>query len=248
MTRLVWDTVGERFYESGVDRGVLYLDTNGYAWPGLVTVTESPTGGDPRPFYVDGYKYLNVASAEEFEATIEAFSAPAEFGACDGVNQVYAGLFITQQPRKSFGFCYRSRVGNDVNGLDHAYKLHLVYNALAAPSEKAYSTINDQAEAPTRSWKLTTLAPKIMGYRPTAHFVIDSRSTPAELLTKIEDILYGSDEAASRLPLVDELLYIFTTYGTETYDAGTPDEPYFDTIDAGTPSNVPTEAFDGGTP
>jgi hypothetical protein len=233
MTRLVWDAVGERFYESGVDRGVLYLGTNGYAWPGLVTVTESPTGGDPRPFYIDGFKYLNLAASEEFEASIEAFSAPPEFGLCDGINSMYAGLQITQQPRRSFGFCYRTKVGNDVDGLDHAYKIHLVYNALAAPSEKAYSTVNDQAEAPTRSWKLTTLAPKIYGYRPTAHFVIDTRTTPAETLAAIEDILYGTDTESPRQPTVTELM---TLFGAPVYDGGEITVPESDTImDGGLP-------------
>jgi hypothetical protein len=233
MTRLVWDAVGERFYEAGVDRGVLYLGINGYAWPGLVTVTDSPTGGDPRPFYIDGFKYLNLAAAEEFEATIEAFSAPSEFAACDGVNTMYAGLLITQQPRRAFGFSYRTRVGNDEDGAYHAYKIHLVYNALAAPSEIAHSTINDQAEAPTRSWKLTTLAPKINGYRPTAHFVIDSRTTPGTILTQIEDILYGTDDTPPTMPTVRELMELF---GAPVYDGGDITVPEPDTImDGGLP-------------
>lgn len=233
MTRLVWDGVGERFYESGVDRGVLYIGTTGYAWPGLVTVTDSPTGGDPRPFYIDGFKYLNLAAAEEFEATIEAFSAPAEFAVCDGVNAAYAGLLITQQPRRAFGFSYRTRVGNDVDGLDHSYKIHLVYNALAAPSEKAYSTINDQADAPTRSWKLTTLAPRVQGYRPTAHFIVDSKTTPESTLAEIEDFLYGTDTTTPAMPTVVELL---TFFGAPVYDAGEVAVPEFDTfMDGGLP-------------
>lgn len=233
MTRLVWDTVGERFYESGVDRGVLFIGNSGYAWPGLVTVTESPTGGEPRPFYVDGFKYLNLAASEEFEATIEAFSAPPEFAPCDGINAMYGGLLITQQPRRAFGFAYRTRIGNDVEGLDHAYKLHLVYNALAAPSERSYSTVSDSAEAPTRSWKLTTLAPKIVGYRPTAHFVIDSRTTPSATLTELEDLLYGTDVTSSEMPTVYRLMTIF---GAPVYDGGEITVPESDTImDGGLP-------------
>jgi hypothetical protein len=233
MTRLVWDAVGERFYETGVDHGVLYIGTAGYAWPGLVSVTESTAGGEPRPYYVDGFKYLNLAAAEEFEATIEAFSAPPEFAPCDGINTMYAGLLITNQPRRAFGFSYRTKIGNDVDGSDHAYKLHLVYNALAAPSEQAYSTLSDQAEAPTRSWKLTTLAPKIYGYRPTAHFVVDSRNTPSATLTELEDFLYGTDTTASAMPTVRELMELF---GAPVYDGGEITVPEPDTIlDGGLP-------------
>lgn len=209
MTRLSWDAVGERFYESGIDRGVLYVEDLGVAWPGLVSVAESPTGGEPRPYYVDGYKYLNIAAAEEFEATIEAFAAPPEFNQCEGVNTAYAGLLITQQPRKSFGFSYRTKVGNDTDGLKHAYKIHLVYNALAAPSEQTHTTLNSSAEAPIRRWSITTLPPRVTGFRPTAHFVIDSRTTAESTLLDLEDLIYGTPVATPKLPTVTELLALF---------------------------------------
>lgn len=233
MTRLAWDVTGSRFYESGVDRGVLYIGGTGFAWPGLTTVSESPKGGEAKPFYIDGFKYLNLAASEEFEASIEAFSAPPEFAPCEGVNTMYSGLLITQQPRRSFGFSYRTKVGNDIDGLDHAYKIHLVYNALAAPSERTYSTVNDQVEAPTRTWDLTTLAPKIYGYRPTAHFVIDSRTTPEATMVALEDILYGTVVTSARMPTVTELM---TLFGAPVYDGGEITVPESDTImDGGLP-------------
>lgn len=233
MTRLSWDAVGERYYESGVDRGVLYVDGGGFAWPGLVAVSESPTGGDPTPHYIDGYKYLNVASAEEFEASIEAFSAPSQFAPCDGVNQMYGGLLITQQRRKSFGFAYRTKIGNDTDGLDHAYKIHLVYNALAAPSNRTNTTISETGEATTQSWNITTLAPRLAGYRPTAHFVIDSRTTPEATMVAVENRLYGTEATAPSQPTVTDLLTIF---GAPVYDAGEFPVPSGDTImDGGLP-------------
>lgn len=209
MTRLTWNAVGQRFYESGVDRGVLFVEDVGVAWPGLVSVSESPTGGEARPFYIDGYKFLNLAANEEFEATIEAFSAPLEFLPCEGVNTAYAGLLITQQPKKSFHFSYRTRIGNDTDGLKHAYKIHLVYNALAAPSEQTHTTLNNSAEAPARRWSITTLAPKIAGFKPTAHFVVDSRTTSDSTLLDLEDLIYGTAVSAPHMPTVSELLALF---------------------------------------
>lgn len=209
MARLVWNSVGQRFYETGVDRGVLYVDGEGFAWAGLISVSESPSGGTPRAFYIDGIKYLNISSAEEFEATINAFSCPPEFAPCDGMVSIQNGLFVTQQPRKSFGFSYRTKIGNDVDGSEHAYKIHLIYNALAAPSQRDNNTISESVEPTVFSWKITTLSPQITGYRPTAHFVIDTRYTDPTTLSTIEDILYGSDSTPSRLPDVSELLTIF---------------------------------------
>jgi hypothetical protein len=145
VARLDWSAIGERFYETGIDRGVLYVGEDGFVWPGLISITESPSGGDAKPFYLDGIKYLNISAAEEFEGTINAFFAPAEFNACDGTVSVHNGLFATQQPRKPFGLSYRTRVGNDIDGAEHAYKVHLVYNALAAPSERENSTLNDSS-------------------------------------------------------------------------------------------------------
>lgn len=233
MAELTWDAVGERFYEGGVDRGVLFVDGLGVAWPGLVSVSESPTGGEPRPYYLDGYKYLNLAASEEFEATIEAFSSPREFDLCEGVNSAYGGLMITQQPRKPFGFSYRTKIGNDIDGIDHGHKIHLVYNALAAPSERTHTTLGSSAEAPTRSWSVTTLAPKIYGYRPTAHFIVDSRTTPMEVMQEVEELLYGTPFTDPVMPGVTQLLDLFNA---PTVDGGDNSVVVFDTImDGGEP-------------
>lgn len=214
MTRLTWDAPGERFYETGADRGVLYVGSNvGVAWPGLISVAESPTGGEARPYYIDGVKYLNLSSNEEFEATISAFSSPKEFGVCDGEASIQNGLFVTQQPRKAFNFSYRTLIGNDTEGKKHGYKIHLVYNALAGPSSRTNSTVASEVEPNTLAWPITTLPPSLTGRRPTAHFVIDSRSTPDGLLKAIEDILYGSAAAQPRIPLVSELVTMFQSEG-----------------------------------
>jgi hypothetical protein len=217
MTRLIWGDASERFFETGVDRGVLYVDAaNGVAWNGLVSVSEKASGGDPKPAYLDGQKFRNLATREEFEATIEAFSAPKDFDVCDGNVSIQNGLIATQQKRRAFSFAYRTKVGNAVDGQDHAYKIHLVYNALAAPADRTNSTLNDSAEAATRSWEITTLPPSLTGLKPTAHYIIDSRYTPRFLLSTIEDILYGSDAAAPRLPLPSELTALFQSEGPLT--------------------------------
>lgn len=210
MSRLTWNSVSERFYETGVDRGVLYIANQaGIAWTGLTSVEEAPNGGDARPYYIDGIKFLNIAAAEEFEATINAFFSPPEFGPCDGISSVQNGLFATQQPRKSFGLSYRTLIGNDVDGSGHAYKIHLVYNALAAPSSRSNNTIGDSAEPSMFSWQITTLPPALTGYKPTAHFVIDSRTTSVPILTRIENVLYGTESVAPRLPTPAELITLY---------------------------------------
>lgn len=212
MPRLSWSATGERFYETGVDQGVLYVGTQaGIAWSGLISVSESPTGGEAKPYYLDGIKFLNISSAEEFEATIEAFSSPPEFGPCDGISSVRNGLFVTQQPRKPFSLSYRTKIGNDVEGSDHGYKIHLVYNALAAPSDRNNQTIGDSAEPSTLSWHITTLPPTSTGYKPTAHMVVDSRFTEDAVLASVEDILYGNDAGVARLPTQSELMDIFSS-------------------------------------
>lgn len=211
MTRLVWGLPGERFYETGIDRGSLYLmgSEPGVAWNGLTAVKENPSGGQPKPFYIEGQKYINLSGVEEFEATIEAFSSPKEFGVCDGTAQLLKGLYATQQPRRSFGLSYRTRVGNDIQGVDHGYKLHLVYGALAAPSGVTYGTISDTNDPTTFSWSITTLPPIVPGYKPTAHFVIDSREADISALTELEDVLYGTNLTPPRLPTIEELFAIF---------------------------------------
>jgi hypothetical protein len=209
MTKLVWDAAGERFFETGVDRGVLYLSNFGYAWNGLISVSEESSGGEPQPYYVDGYKYVNVAASEEFAATIEAFSAPREFGVCDGTVEIYNGLSVTQQRRQPFGLSYRTRIGNDLDGSDHGYKIHLVYNALAAPSARNNQTIKDSPEPTTLSWSITTTPVKITAMKPTSHFVIDSRrSNPADLAA-LEDILYGTASTNPTFPSASELIALF---------------------------------------
>lgn len=201
MSKIVWDQTGERLYETGVKNGVLYIPTNGVyskgvAWNGLTAVTESPSGAEATPLYADDIKYLNLVSAEEFGATIEAYTYPDEFAQCDGSAELTPGVTIGQQARSTFGLSYRTTVGNDVSGTDFGYKLHLIYGALAAPSEKAYATINDSPEAITFSWEVTTTPVNVTGLKPTASLTIDSTKADAEKLSALEDILYGKDVPA----------------------------------------------------
>ena len=215
MARLIWDKTGERIYETGVKQGVLYpiqnggLYTKGVAWNGLTTVTESPSGAEASPQYADDIKYLNLVSAEEFGATIEAFTYPDEFAVCDGSVEIEPGVIVGQQNRKLFGLSYRTAIGNDVDGTDHGYKLHLIYGALAAPSEKAYATINDSPEAITFSWEVTTTPVSVSNLKPTASLIIDSTKVDTAKLTVLENILYGTDSVEPRLPFPDEVAAIF---------------------------------------
>lgn len=210
MARITWDVRGERFFEMGVDRGVLYAPSQpGVPWLGLISINESVSGGEPRPYYLDGEKYLNLLSAEEFAATIEAFGAPAEFGPCDGNLSIHNGLIATQQPRKSFHMSYRTRVGNDIDGADLGYKIHLVYNALAAPSQRNSSTIAGTPDPTKYSWSVSTKAPAITGYKPTAHLVVDTRTTDPDVLSDVEDILYGTDANPPAMPTPDDLIALF---------------------------------------
>lgn len=210
--KLTWDETGKRFYETGVKQGVLYIqDTdgnyhNGVAWNGLTAVTESPSGAEATPLYADDIKYLNLMSVEEFGATVEAYTYPDEFAQCDGSAQIGKGVMAGQQKRKTFGLCYKTVLGNDVDGNSHGYKLHLIYGAMAAPSEKGYTTINDSPEAITFSWELTTTPVSVNGFEPTASIVIDSTKADPTALNKLEEMLYGSDSAAPKLPLPDEIV------------------------------------------
>lgn len=212
MARLTWNDVGERFYETGVDRGVLYIaDEIGVPWTGLVSVTENPSGGDPKPVYYDGVKISNFAESEEFQATIEAYQFPVEFNACEGMVAIQNGLFATQQPRKQFGLSYRTLIGNDVVGTALGYKIHLVYNALAAPGDKSYTTLSaDNQDATKFTWDITSVPPILAGLRPTAHFVIDSRYTSPTLLNDVENLLYGSGAGDSYLPSAQLIYDMFT--------------------------------------
>lgn len=218
MSKLVWDKTGERLYETGVKQGVLYLlgsggtYTKGVAWNGLTNVTESPSGAEATPLYADDIKYLNLMSTEEFGGTIEAYTYPDEFAECDGSASLTDGVYIGQQARKTFGFCYRTTLGNDVDNNNYGYKLHLVYGALASPSEKAYGTINDSPEAITFSWEFSTTPVNVTGHKPTASITIDSTKVDAEKLAALEKILYGddADSTEARLPLPDEVAQIMT--------------------------------------
>jgi len=216
MTKIVWDAIGERLYETGVDHGVLYLANEageynvGYGWNGLVGVSESPSGAEATPQYADNIKYLNLVSAEEFGATIECFTYPDAFEQCNGVKKPSAGVSVAQQTRRSFGFSYRSLIGNDLVGTDYGYKINLVYGALATPSEKARTTVNESPEAMTLSYEITTTSvPVGDGYRPTAFISIDSTKESSEDIATLEQILYGTEGVDPRLPLPAEVIEIF---------------------------------------
>lgn len=218
MAKIVWDETGKRFYETGVKQGVLYVQAEGaypkgVAWNGLTAVTESPSGAESTPLYADDIKYLNLVSKEEFGATIEAYTYPDEFAQCDGTAELVAGVAIGQQSRKSFGLCYRTTLGNDTKGNNHGYKLHLIYGATAAPSEKAYASINESPEAITFSWELTTTPVAVTGHEPTACITIDSTKVDAGKLAELEAVLYGSASEEARLPLPDEIKEIIGTVG-----------------------------------
>ena len=213
MSKLVWDTTGERYYETGVKKGVLYVQTSGaypkgVAWNGLTAVTESPSGAEATALYADDIKYLNLMSNEEFGATIEAYTYPDEFAACDGSAALVDGVMIGQQKRSAFGLCYRTAIGNDTDGSDYGYKLHLVYGCQAAPSEKGYATINDSPEAITFSWEVTTTPVEVTGHKPTSCITIDSTKVEPGKLAALEKVLYGDTDIDPRLPLPDEITSI----------------------------------------
>lgn len=217
MVALSWDQVGERFYETGVDHGVLYIPdetgeyTTGVAWNGLTSVSEAPSGAEANPQYADNIKYLNLVSVEQFGGTIEAFTYPDEWNQFDGLASPEAGVVLGQQPRKPFGLSYRTLLGNDLEGDDYGYKLHLVYSCLAAPSEKAYNTKNDSPEALAFSWEITTTPVPVTGYKPTSLIVIDSTTADATNLAALEAELYGDVAIIPHLPTPDEVLAIFAT-------------------------------------
>lgn len=247
MARLSWINVGERIFEAGIDRGVLYVDGNsGVPWIGLISVNQEQSGGEAKPRYQDGIKIGNRTSPEQFEATIEAFTYPLEFERCDGTYRSDNGLRVTQQRRKPFGISYRSRVGNDIEGLTHGYKLHIIYNLKAQPSQRGYRTLTDASEPATFSWKVSSRAVQILGHRPTAHFIIDSRDVPAELLQQLEDTLYGTETQEPTLLSPGELQFLFDSFEDLVYDAGSPYTPVFVTYDAGSPSTPVLETIDGG--
>lgn len=242
MTRLDWDKVGERVFETGVDRGALYVPSNGVystgvAWNGLTTVTETPSGAEASPQYADNIKYLNLTSAEEFGATIEAFTYPAEFAQFDGAVVLHGGVALGQQVRRTFGLSYRTRIGDDLVGTDAGYKLHLVYGCQAAPSERAYTTVNDSPEALAFSWELTTTPVSVTGHKPTALVTVDSTKVGSAALTTLENALWGTAGTNPRLPLPDEVIAMFAN--TLTLVSAGPTAP---TWNAGTRTvTIPTQ-------
>ena len=218
-TPLTWDNTGERFYETGIQKGVLYpvaaggTYPKGVAWNGLTSVSEKPTGAEATALYADDIKYFNLISNEDFEATVEAYTYPDEFAECDGSATLTKGVIIGQQKRKTFGMCYRTTLGNDTDGNDYGYKLHLIYGATAAPTEKAYNTVNDSPEANTFSWELKTTPVNVTNHKPTACITIDSTKCDANKLKALEAILYGSTTADARLPLPDEIKTLMEAEG-----------------------------------
>ena len=217
MPKIKWDQTGERYYETGVSKGVLYPYANnayakGVAWNGLINVSESPEGAEATPLYADNIKYLNLMSAEEFKATIEAYTYPDEFAACNGEASLEEGVSIGQQKRSQFGLSYQTKIGNDVDS-ELGYKIHLVYGALAAPSEKAYATVNDSPEAITFSWEISTTPVEVPGFKPTASLVIDSTKVDKEKLAQFEAMLYGDESNEATLPLPSEVAALFHTAG-----------------------------------
>lgn len=220
MAKITWDDTGKRIYETGVDHGVLYpYGTSeapygtGVAWNGLTNVSESPSGAEPSPIYADNIKYVNLMSNEEFGATIEAYTYPDEFAECDGSKELAPGVYAGQQARKTFGLSYRTKIGNDVDGEDHGYKLHLIYGALAAPSERSYATINDSPEAITFSWEISTTPVEVTGGKPTACITIDSTKVDKTKLDALEKILYGDGATGPKLPLPDEVAEMLKANG-----------------------------------
>lgn len=232
MTRITWGEVGTRYYENGVDRGVLYVgEADGVPWNGLTSVTENVTGGAAKPYYLDGEKYLNVASREEYSATLTAYTYPDEFEPCDGITQLRTGFLATNQRRQSFGLSYRTMVGNDVTPTA-GYKVHIVYGVLASPSQHAYKSISTAQDPDDFSWLLTSLPPAaVSGYKRTSHFIVDSRNIDPDTMTGIEEILYGTDTTAPRLPDIQEILDLIdvgdhltvTDNGDGTYTMTAPD-------------------------
>lgn len=218
MSKIKWDETGKRFYETGVDHAVLYPIDNsgkyskGVAWNGITAITENPSGAEANPLYADNIKYLNLIAAEEYGCTVEAYTYPDEWAACDGSAEVVAGVVIGQQNRKTFGLSYRTKLGNDVDGQDHGYKLHLVWGGLAAPSERGYQSVNESPEAINFSWSVSTTPVDVPGFKPTASMTIDSTKVDEELLADLEDILYGTegtDGTDARLPLPAEIIDLF---------------------------------------
>jgi hypothetical protein len=249
MSLLTWDNIADKTYEYGVDKGVLYVSGQpGVAWNGLISVAENSDGGDVTSFYVDGVKYLAHSTTETFDATIEAYTYPDEFNVCDGSSSLGNGLIATQQRRVRFGLAYRTWIANAASSTPLGYKIHIVHNALVAPSTRTNSTVKDVVDPLNFSWSITTRADVVRGYKPTSHFIIDSRHVPAPLLATIEGILYGTLSTAPRIPSAGELIYLFTSYLSRIFDAGFIEDPVYHILDAGSISNPVTNTINSGGP
>jgi len=247
MTRLGWDQTGERFFEAGADRAVLFLSgISGVPWNGLVGFSHNQSGGESSPRYLDGVKISNRTTPEEFEGSLEAYTYPTEFENCDGTARADNGLRITKQRRKPFNMVYRTKIGDDIEGVDAGYKIHFLYNLTAEPSDRPYKTLSDQTDPLTFNWKITSRGVAVPGFRPTARFYVDTRDIPSGLLQDIEDTIYGTDTTDSSLPTPGELFFLFDSYSDTVYDAGSPLTPVFVTYDAGTPTTAIDQTIDGG--
>lgn len=247
MTRIAWGEAGSRLFEAGVDRGVLYVaDAPGVPWTGLISVQDSRSGGAPKPRFIDGVKVSNHASLEQFEGTIEAFSYPSEFEVCDGTAQYQNGLRVKRQRRHPFSMTYRTRIGNDVSGLEYAYRIHILYNLRAEPSDHGYQTLGEDTDPMTFSWDISARPELASGLIPTSYFEIDSRDVPVELLVTLENLLYGDVGQDPSLPTAGELLFLFDSFEDLVYDAGDPFTPVFSIHDAGTASTSVTSTVDSG--
>lgn len=223
MTRLVWNDTGKRFFEAGVDMGVLFTrNANGVPWNGLVSVTEKPVRTDVKEFFIDGVKYAQNSMRGGFEATLEAYQSPEEFDACDGTAAVGQGFYATNQRRTIFDLAYRTRIGNDLEAQNHAYKIHLIYNAVAAPSDRSYSSLNQDIEPATLAWDITTIPLRMQGFQPSSHFIVDSRRADSGALSSLEGILYGTGSTEPRMPSLLEAMSLFQ-----------PGAPLFNVVDNG---------------
>lgn len=243
MTKLFWNAPGQKKFESGLDRGVLYVGANpGVPWVGLTAVNETPTGGEPTPYYIDGVKYLNVPAKTEFAGTLEAYTYPDEFGECLGVKEVDPGMFVADQGQKPFGMSYRTRVGNDLEGQEAGYKVHVLYGCLASPAQPTYTTMSSSSAPTAFSWGITTTPLIIPGYMPISHVTMDFKKSTAGLMNAVESILYGTSTTNPRLPSIEELKALYVAYVVDggvvpaaqsyTYDGGVI-SPYTTTTDAG---------------
>lgn len=254
MVALVWNEAGKRFFEDGIDRGVLYPTSGpGVAWVGLISIDESTSGGDHTPLYFDGLKYLDLVGSEKYQATLTALSSPREFRECDGMRMVVPGLFATQQPRSRFHLCYRTRVGNDIDASNLGYKLHLVYNASAVFSGRNSSTMTDAVTPESKSWSISAVAPSGAGYKPTSHIIINSLKTHPYIMAALEDILYGTSSTSPRIPSQAECVALLNSTPVEPnpnpialVDGGSSSSSSSDVIDGGSSSSLGSGILDGG--